>query len=311
MISPRALQWQDTEKPRLLLVDNQAEHIEPLYRIFRRTAQLFLAHRAEQTLSMCDQHQPDVVIVNLNAAAPMNGLQICRELSAAHPDIKLLALTTQGQRQQEILALKAGVADCISSPLNPMMVRARVETQLLLKSQTAWLRDWVDASPVAEALHQKRFETQLKTEWQRSVRNGQALTVLAVSLDRFEHLISPSQADDGGDAMNALGRCLRQQLKRPADVVCRDGAQGFACVLPDTPWPASLGLARQLAARTRGLSVASPDFQTPWALTISIGVATRTRDSQGSMDSLLALAKARLLEAQEAGGGQVRGVLLP
>lgn len=312
MISLRALQWQGTEKPRLLLVDNQAEHIEPLYRIFRRTSQLFLAHRGEQALPMCNQHQPDLVIVNLNPAPPMNGLQICQDISTAHPDIKLLAITKQAQRQQEILALKAGVADCISSPLNPMLVKNRVATQLLLKSQTAWLRDWVEASPVAEALYQKRFETQFKTEWQRSMRNGQALTLLLVSLARVDDLhFSLGGPDDDGDAMNTLGTWLRQQLKRPADMVCRYGPLCFACVLPDTPWPQSMVLARQLETRAQDLFLNSSTSATPRRLSIHIGVATRTHESQGSMDGLLALAEMRLLEAQEPNGSQVRGVLMP
>jgi diguanylate cyclase (GGDEF)-like protein len=302
-------QWRDADKPKLLLVDNQAEHIEPLYRLFKRTAHLFLAHRAEQALPMCEQHKPDVVLVNLNANSPMNGLQICRELSISFPEIKVLALTAQAQRQQEILALKAGVADCISSPLNPMLVRTRVATQLLIQAQFQWLREAGNADLVPEVWHQKRFETHFKTEWQRSVRNGQALTLLLVSIDHLETLSREGQVVN--DVMNTLGAWLREQFKRPADLVCRYKTERFACLLPDTPWQQSMALARQIEHRAREAFLLPPQLKTTSPLTLSIGVATRTHESQGNMNSLLALAQARLSEAQAKGRGQVSGVLMP
>ncbi|MEN9844059.1 MAG: hypothetical protein RLZZ612_1888 [Pseudomonadota bacterium] len=303
-------QWRDAEKPKLLLVDNQAEHIEPLYRLFRRTAHLFLAHRAEQALPMCEQQKPDVVLVNLNANPPMNGLQVCRDLSASFPEVKVVALTAQAQRQQEILALKAGAADCISSPLNPMLVRTRVATQLLIQAQFQWLREAGHTELVPEVFHQKRFETQFKTEWQRAVRNGQALTLLLVGIDHLEAISQEGQVVS--DVVNTLGSWLRQQFKRPGDLVCRYKTERFACLLPDTPWQQSMALARQIEHRARDAFFLPPQLKaTASPLTLSIGIATRTHESQGNMNSLLALAQARLSEAQAKGRGQVSGVSMP
>jgi PleD family two-component response regulator len=72
-----------------------------------------------------------------------------------------------------------------------------------------------------------------------------------------------------------------------------------------------LDLAWQLVQNARTVQLIPSDLTASWPLTISIGVATRTHESQGSMGGFLALADARLTEAQEAGGAQVKGVLMP
>jgi diguanylate cyclase (GGDEF)-like protein len=304
--------WRN-QRARLLLVDANSEHIQTFYSIFNRSAHMFLAKRSELALPMCRQQQPDVVLVNVSPMAAFDGLNACEQLKAddAMTAIPILALTDQNDPGRETQALKAGATDCLSLPLNPWLVRARVETQLILKFQSQWLRDWVADSPATDALYRKRFELQFNTEWRRAQRSGQALTLLRVSLDGFQSLTHQRGPLAAEDAMAQLGIQLRKQLKRPADLVCRYGQGQFVCVLPETPWPQSLELTRQVQTYIRDWHMQPTESILPWPLAISIGVATKHPDSQGSMSSLLALADARLHEARQAGGGQVRGVLMP
>jgi diguanylate cyclase (GGDEF)-like protein len=309
--SPSSL-WRN-QGARLLLVDAHSEHIQTFYSIFYRKAQMFLANRGEQVLPMCRQQQPDVVLINVSQSAAFDGLETCQQLKAdeAMATTPILVLTDQNDQGRETQALKAGATDCLSLPLNPWLVRTRVETQLILRFQSQWLRDWVADSPATDALYRKRFELQFNTEWRRAQRSGQALTLMRVSLDGFEALAHQRGPLAAEDAMTQLGTQLRKQLKRPADLVCRYGQGQFVCVLPETPWPQSLELTRQLQNYIRDGHMQPTESILPWPFAISIGVATKHPDSQGSMSSLLALADARLHEARQAGSGQVRGVLMP
>lgn len=304
---PVALMYRPAH-PKLLVVHDEVAVIQLLYHALGHDHQLFMASTGEQALPMCLQHAPDLVLLNV-AMPDASGIDICRQLSTdertAHIPVLLL---TQGEDVlQQVSGIQAGAAECLAQPINPVLAKLRVSVQLALHYQARLLNDRLEHDAASGVGNRKRFDRQLGIEWRRAGRNGEPLALLLLAIDSPGHTTSAL----GQDSLRLVADSLSARLQRPADMVSYWGNDQFACVLPNTPWTHGMTLARELAATVQHQlhhATVSPGGA---GYSVSLGVAVRTSDSQGSMAGLLALAEARLADARQHPGGQVRGVVLP
>ena len=68
-----------------------------------------LAENGARALELFEQHQPDVVLMDLNMPV-MNGIQATRRLRERHPDARILALTTYDADEWVFDVIRAGAA---------------------------------------------------------------------------------------------------------------------------------------------------------------------------------------------------------
>ncbi|MGF1590106.1 MAG: response regulator transcription factor [Pleurocapsa sp.] len=67
-----------------------------------------LADNGERALSLVEEHQPDVILMDIDMPGQINGIQATEKIVQRFPEIKVLLLTSQDDREQLNLALKAG-----------------------------------------------------------------------------------------------------------------------------------------------------------------------------------------------------------
>jgi signal transduction histidine kinase len=132
----------DTEtRPRLLLVDDQPVNIRVLIEIFDRDHAVFFATNGELALEMVRKNHPDLILLDV-VMPGMDGLEVCRTLKSDPEtrDIPIIFITAQNSPEEETAALESGAVDFITKPLNPAVIRARVNTHLNMKKQSDQLR---------------------------------------------------------------------------------------------------------------------------------------------------------------------------
>lgn len=299
-------------RPKLLLVDDQPINIQVLHQIFARDCQIFMALDGLQALQLCHQHQPDLVLLDV-VMPGMDGLEVCRKLKADAQTrhIPVIFVTGNNSTEQETQGLEAGAVDFIPKPFNPRVVRARVDTHLTLKRQSDLLRSLAYVDGLTGVSNRRRFDEYLETEWRRSLRSGQSLTLILLDVDHFKAYNDLYGHQGGDECLRQIGACLMNALQRPADLVSRYGGEEFACVLPETHWPDALNLGTQLGHKVKSLGMAHQASPTAACVTVSLGVAVRTTDSQGSLPDLLGLADDKLYAAKHDGRACCRGGVLP
>ena len=159
-----------------------------------------------------------------------------------------------------------------------------------------------DSDPLTGLLNRRAFyrrATELVATGSR--RNDHYLAIAMVDLDKFKRLNDTQGHASGDRALRAIGRTLRDNVRRSA-VVARIGGEEFliADILDDD----EVGV---LAERLRYAIVSTPP-----RLTASIGVVTipmptlATVPSQDLFDDLVAHADGAMYEAKRAGGNQFR-----
>ncbi len=297
-------------KPRLLLVDDQPINIQVLHQIFAKDFQVFMATSGQQALALCAVNPPDLVLLDV-VMPEMDGFEVCARLKAdaATRDIPVIFVTAHSDAEQETRGLGLGAVDFISKPVNPAVVRARVNTHLTLKLQSDVMRKLVFLDGLTGAYNRRYFDQQLGTEWARAKRNGTPLSLILLDVDCFKSYNDLYGHLAGDDCLRQIVQTLKEGMRRPADLVARYGGEEFVCILPETALEDALAVARTLEQRVRARQMAHAQSSAAAVVTVSLGVACSTGPSAGSAQALLAEADAQLYRAKHAGRGQACGAL--
>ncbi len=124
-------------KTKLLVIDDQPINIQAIYQIFQNDYDVFMATNGAQALELCQTNPPDLILLDV-IMPDMDGLEVCKRLKAQSSTAKIpvIFITGQTESTDETHAFEVGGVDFITKPINPSVVRARVDTQLKLQAQT-------------------------------------------------------------------------------------------------------------------------------------------------------------------------------
>lgn len=147
--------------------------------------------------------------------------------------------------------------------------------------------------------NRRAFDQALRTEWRRSSRSLDPLSVIMVDIDNFKGFNDTFGHLVGDEALCAVSRALTRALHRAGDVVARFGGEEFAVVLPGVAEHDALDVAERLVAAVRAVTVRQAPH---WPLSISAGTASWHPDG-GKLRStdLLTRADEALYAAKAAG----------
>lgn len=132
-------------QPTLLLVDDQVVNIQLLNQIFKDDYTVCMATGGEQALAFCAQRLPDLILLDV-VMPHMDGYQVCAALKAdaRTRDIPVIFVTGHNKPEEETHGLQLGAVDFISKPVNASVVRARVQSHLLLRRSLREVQDLND-----------------------------------------------------------------------------------------------------------------------------------------------------------------------
>jgi diguanylate cyclase (GGDEF)-like protein len=151
-------------------------------------------------------------------------------------------------------------------------------------------------------LNASTWEQEAATEIARAIRTKSPLALALVDIDHFKSVNDTYGHLAGDKALRAVTDTLRNQL-RVYDLAGRFGGEEFAILLPQAREVDALNVAERLRAHVAAMSVPVEDNDESGPvikLTISVGVAALTSESQELTD-ILAAADAALYHAKETG----------
>lgn len=169
--------------PRLLVVDDQPINIQLLYQIFSEDHEVFLATSGQQAITAALEQKPDLILLDV-LMPDMDGHAVCRFLKEqpATRDIPVIFVTAQDDPDEETLGLALGAVDFIRKPVNAAVVRARVQTHLVLRQLKTHLEEQVAqrTTELAAALHRLQ-------ESQEQLASSEAKATLSTLIASVSH----------------------------------------------------------------------------------------------------------------------------
>ncbi len=133
------------DKPRVLVVDDSPDNIKLLVEILRDDYRVKVALNGEMALTaaQCEsqpEDRPDLILLDV-MMPDIDGYEVCRRLKndPRTRRIPVIFVTALNESQGQVVGFDLGAVDYITKPVKPVIVRARVKTQLALYDQSRHL----------------------------------------------------------------------------------------------------------------------------------------------------------------------------
>lgn len=294
------------QKPKLLVVDDQAVNIRILHGLFRDDFDIYMANNGVQALETCRIVLPDIIL--LDVVMPiMDGHEVCRQLKADAKlsSIPVIFITAHYDEANEAYGFELGASDFIHKPINATITRARVQNQLLHKQQSDLLKSLALIDGLTGVANRRRFDTELETDWLQAIRNQTPISVLMIDVDNFKAFNDHYGHQAGDDCLRRVAQTIATIVGRPYDLVARYGGEEFICLLPNTDQGGARFIASQIERNIRELAIDHLHSTNAPVLTVSVGVATSTPTQGNDPQQLITDADKQLYNAKHEGRGRV------
>ena len=132
-----------TPSPVILIVDDAPENLRVLHELLRPRYRVLAATSGEAGLRIANgDPRPDLILLDVMMPV-MDGYAVLARLrgNSATRDIPVVFLTALSDAGDEERGLQLGASDYITKPITPLVVLARVRTQIEAKQARDWLKD--------------------------------------------------------------------------------------------------------------------------------------------------------------------------
>ena len=136
--SESEVQMHENSHAEILVVDDDAMSRRVLAQLLSAAGyNCRVCEDGSEALDAIQQRPPSVLLLDFDMPGP-NGAEVLRRLRSdkdpAVAQIPAIMLTAHGSEQSEVSCLQAGADDFVTKPVNSAVLRARIETQLRLRS---------------------------------------------------------------------------------------------------------------------------------------------------------------------------------
>jgi two-component system response regulator CpxR len=109
----------DFETPsKVLLVDDEQEFVQTLSeRLLMRDVGSAIAYNGEQALSVIDEDEPEVMILDLKMPG-IDGIEVLRRVKETHPNVEVIILTGHGSKEDEQTCMDLGAFAYLRKPVD-------------------------------------------------------------------------------------------------------------------------------------------------------------------------------------------------
>jgi two-component system cell cycle response regulator len=245
----------------------------------------------------------------------MDGVELCRKLRAQRSSdlyVYMILVTSKENPADLLQAMEAGVDDYLVKPFEEQELKARLQVGQRI---VALQRELIEAREsmrhastydgLTGLLNRQEIVEFVRRELVRSAREKKPLSIILADIDHFKMINDQLGPLAGDEVVKEVGRRLRSKL-RAYDGVGRYGGEEFLLVLPGCNLTAALIRADQVRSFVSGKAVETPAKSR--TITVSMGVAVASGETEADIQVLLNQADAGLFKAKRNGRNRVEQV---
>lgn len=314
-------------KPTVLVVDDEPSVTQLIALMLEDSPfDVITVNDGEYALSFLEKHTVDVVLTDLRMDG-MDGFELMTRIHQCESACPVVAMTACDSYDMVLEALKCGAYDYLEKPLqNPESIRALLQraieagrlsrqnaellarlTVLTERQQTAnerllMLNRKLHTLAITDSLtglHNRRYiEDTLEYEVGRRLRNGHALSMILIEIDRSADFTGEFGKASDTQAVRQIAEVLKNNNDL-SDINARVADSTFAILLPETNTADALDCAKRLCAAVAATPIAHDGRD--YRLTIRAGVASLTTTTP-AIDYMDIVARARQALRQASAG---------
>ncbi len=280
---------------RILWVEDNPDDVGTLSRLLRNlnyACDITAVKRVRECVRLIDDDLIDLVLLDLSLP-DSRGLQGLHRLRAHAPEIPILVLTGNEDRETAERAVRSGAQD--------YLVKGQLEGNLLIHSlRFAELRNAFRAEleerslrdPLTGLYNRRGFRLLADQSLRLAKRNGRESVLLLADMDDLKDINDTLGHVQGDHALQAAANAFRLSL-RDSDIIGRLGGDEFVALAVEAHPPGIDSLIERL--RTQ-LKSEEADLDMPLPLSLSIGVAPFDPKESPSLNDLIVAADRAMYE---------------
>ncbi len=144
------------------------------------------------------------------------------------------------------------------------------------------------------------FSEFLEMEWKRAIRSHKPITIILMDVDFFKLYNDTYGHQAGDDCLREIARKLKEECRRPGDVVARYGGDEFIVLLSNTPSTAAADIAERLWKSALQLKIPHETSRVSEYVTVSLGCTTGVPTQKDEPAWLIKIADNALYESKKS-----------
>ncbi len=290
---------------RVLIADDDKDFRRMLTRRASKMGlEIVHAKNGAEAIEYVGEEDFDVLVVDLYMPEH-TGLEVFEVARKRDPETVALILTGSASVESAVEALRAGVFDYLTKPLESLATFELALTRALehrfLVSENKRLFDEVQRLAVTDSLtdvyNRHKLTESLSLEIERARRYDRPLSIIMIDMDGLKDLNDTHGHAAGDEALILVADSIKSCIRK-VDLPTRFGGDEFMVLLPEADLEVAIGVADRIC-----LEVEQRDFQ-HGSVSISVGVA-QWKPEHAMGDDLLKAADEAMYESKRSGGMQV------
>ncbi|MGN6278042.1 MAG: GGDEF domain-containing protein [Sphingomonas sp.] len=183
---------------------------------------------------------------------------------------------------------------------NQALIDSLAERSRELEDACRTLEQVSRTDPLTGLANRRSRDMRLAAEWERAVRIGSTLAVVAIDVDHFKRYNDTHGHAAGDRCLVAVANLLQGTARGAIDMACRHGGEEFMLILPDVDVHAAASAAEGIRTRI-AVGTGDPALGLPERVTVSLGVSVAVPGEGGGLQDLIIAADAALYAAKQGG----------
>jgi diguanylate cyclase (GGDEF)-like protein len=289
----------------ILIADDDADFRRLLARRATRMGlSVVEAETGTEAVQAVQRSRFDAIVVDVYMPG-YSGVDVALEARKQDPHVQAIVLTGSATLENAVEALRAGVYDFLTKPLESldvfeMSLSRALELQRLLR-ENARLFAEVQRLALTDSLtglsNRRKLDEALEAEVERARRYGRPLSIVMIDMDGLKR-INDTRGHHVGDAvLQAAAAAIRCEVRK-VDLASRLGGDEFLVLLPEAGLNDAAGVAGRIFQHLSTLAVHGE------RVTASAGVACWAAAFPSPSEFVRAADRA-LYQAKRGGGGHI------
>jgi diguanylate cyclase (GGDEF)-like protein len=289
----------------ILVVDDEPLYLQLIADILGDDYKILVADEGMAGMQIAANNVPQLILLDLMMPV-IDGFEVYRCLKADWRtcEIPVIFITGIGDVATETKGLMMGAVDFINKPINPDLVKARVNTQINLKLMRDKLVMLAATDGLTGLRNRFHFDGMLAYEYARHLRSGEELALIMLDIDQFKAFNDTYGHISGDECLRQIARALTKTVSRTTDLVARYGGEEFAVLMPDTSLRGAVIIAERIRNCISDLVLPQKDTRVGH-VTASLGVVSGIFIKGSSIVDVLAEADIQLYTAKAGGRNRV------
>ncbi len=160
--------------------------------------------------------------------------------------------------------------------------------------------------PLTGLWNRRRYNDTILLEWNRSLRNGRALSLIILDIDKFKEFNDCYGHNSGDECLVQVAKVLKDIFKRSSDLTARFGGEEFIVIMPEVEKDEAIRVAHFVRESIEDLKIPHKYSSVGPYVTVSVGVASMIPNIDCSYKDLFLAADKALYRAKNSGRNQVK-----